>query len=82
MAFVKDQLLFVDRTVWYSETESVERINEPVLFDHEEDFSVSEHVYTKWWFIDANGSRDYVQGFKDACSLKTVEDVFDFKPEI
>lgn len=82
MAFVKNQLVFIDRTVWLSDTESVQRVNEPVLFDCEEDIPIAGHTYTRWWFIDADGSRECVQGFGGEFRPKTVEEVFGFKPEL
>ena len=75
---VQGQLVFIDRTVWSGDVldgdgQAEERKNEPVLFDHEEVLEVAGKPYWRWWFIDADGNIDFIQGGNPP---KTAEKLF------
>lgn len=79
----KGQLVFVKRVIWQNEDEEMVMTNAPVIYDHAEETTLNDHRFIKWWFRDADGSLDYVEGTEDHDNAPcTVEEVFGFIPSI
>ena len=79
----KGQLVFVTRVVYEDEETMVAVENEPVIFDHKEELDVGGGEYDRWWFTNAKGELDYVQGPKGFVEPpRTAEEVFGFRPSL
>ena len=83
MALVEDQLVFIDRTVYGTDGSESVRVNEPVLFKRQEAIELPGGMYDRWWFIDASGNEDFIQGMAGHVDApRTVEELFGFKPSL
>ena len=82
MPLQKGQLIFINRTV-YADDEEFNHVNEPAIFLRKEVVELAGGAYDRWWFIDAEGNEDFIQGMDGHVDApRTVEDIFGFKPPI
>ena len=76
----KGQLIFINRTV-YANEEEFNHVNEPAIFLRKEAVELAGGTYDRWWFIDADGNEDFIQGMDGHVDApRTVEELFGFKP--
>lgn len=83
MELIEGQLVFINRTIYADDGTEVKRMNEPVVFKRMEVQELSGGRYCRWWFMDAEGREDFIQGMEEHVEAPhTAEEIFGFRPLI